>query len=73
MIWRIVLRGLSDEIGSWNTYWMRLPKTAGSALSSAAPSISMVPVVGSSSPTSIRASVDLPQPLSPTMPSVSPC
>ena len=31
------------------------------------------PSEGSSRPTSIRASVDLPQPLSPTTPSVSPC
>ena len=50
----------------------RAALAASSAAASGAPSISTVPEVGGSSPTSSRASVDLPQPLSPTTPSVRP-
>ena len=69
------MRGFSDAIGSWKTI-IRSRRTSRSALPVSRemswPMNSTDPSVGSSSRTMQRASVDLPQPDSPTMPSVSP-
>ena len=70
------MRGFSDAIGSWKTI-IRSRRTSRSALPFSRemswPMNSTEPSVRSSSRTMQRASVDLPQPDSPTMPSVSPC
>ena len=70
-----VLRGLSEVYGSWKTIWMsrrslRIAAPFWAYMST--PSKVSLPAVGSSSRISIRPRVDLPQPDSPTMPSVSP-
>src|SRR6478609_3610759 len=70
-----VMRGLSEEYGSWNTIWMlrRIRRRSlPLAVTMSWPSNSAEPPVGFSSPQSRRATVDLPQPDSPTSPSVSP-
>ncbi len=46
----MVLRGLRLETGSWKTYWISRPKAAGSARSSALPSISIRPGRGRQEP-----------------------
>ncbi len=69
------MRGLSDEYGSWKITWMprrmsrisRAPRWVMSV-----PAKPMVPAVGSSSLSTVRPTVVLPQPDSPTRPSVSP-
>ncbi len=70
-----VIRGLSEVYGSWNTIWM-LRRTALSARPESrvmsSPLYRICPLVGRSRLTSSFATVDLPQPDSPTMPSVSP-
>src|SRR5690348_3165209 len=75
MIEPIVLRGFSDAYGSWKIICISrrsgLSLLCGS-MAMSSPSKRMVPLVGSSSRISSRAVVLFPQPLSPTMPSVSP-
>ncbi len=70
-----VMRGFSEVYGSWKTIWM-LRRTAFSArpdsLVMSSPRYRICPPLGFSSPTSSLATVDLPQPDSPTIPSVSP-
>ena len=75
MIWPIRLRGFSDANGSWKTICI----SRRTGLSFARPAFVMstprkliVPPVGSSRRMSVRDSVVLPQPDSPTRPSVSP-
>jgi hypothetical protein len=70
-----VMRGLSDAYGSWNTICMR--RRSGRIAEAEAPAIScpakrIDPAVGSWMRTTRRAKVDLPQPDSPTTPTVSP-
>src|SRR4051812_32172748 len=70
-----VIRGFSDVYGSCSTIWMlrrarRRPWPDRRAMFS--PRTITSPLVGFSRPTSSLARVDLPQPDSPTMPSVSP-
>ena len=70
------LRGLSDAYGSWKTIIISRRTGRISARESCVmsrPSKTIVPPVGSSSRMMQRAIVDLPQPDSPTTPSVSPC
>ncbi len=69
------MRGLSEPYGSCMTIWMRRRTRRSSLPESVArsrPSNSTLPAVGGSSARSSRASVDLPEPDSPTIPSVSP-
>ena len=75
MIWPIRLRGFSEANGSWKTICI----SRRTGLSFARPAVVMsvprkliVPPVGSSRRMSVRDSVVLPQPDSPTRPSVSP-
>ena len=68
-------RGLSDAYGSWKT--ICISRRSGRSWRAPKSSISCPrkitwPAVGSSSRTIVRPSVDLPQPDSPTSPSVSP-
>src|SRR3954452_10647939 len=75
MIEPTVLRGFSDEYGSWKIICASRRNSISclglmSAISS--PSNLIEPPVGSSSRSSRRPVVDLPQPDSPTRPSVSP-
>src|SRR5690349_2913713 len=72
-----VWRGSSELYGSWNTIWVSRPRRRRSAALRAgelrsAPATAMRPEVGVSRPTSIRASVVLPEPDSPTTASDSP-
>src|SRR5262249_40440261 len=69
------MRGLSAEYGSWKTICMlrrsvfwRWPVS----VCTSTPSNATVPASGSMRPSTRRAVVDLPQPVSPTMPSVVP-
>ncbi len=68
-------RGLSDAYGSWKIICTSrrsgLMRRSGQLLMSL-PSYTIEPDVGASSRVSSRAVVDLPQPLSPTRPNVSP-
>jgi hypothetical protein len=69
------MRGLSEPYGSWNTICIRRRSglsSASEAWAISTPSNLIEPASGSISRMIIRASVDFPQPLSPTMPSVSP-
>ena len=64
---------LSEESGFWKTIWMRLRcvlvrRTGGSG----PPSSRVMPAAGVMRPAATRASVDLPAPDSPTMPSAPP-
>ena len=73
---RTLRRGLSDAVGSWNTICrsgrtLLKPASLESVVSSA-PSKRMLPAVGGTSRTRVRATVDLPQPDLPTSPTVSP-
>ena len=72
-----VKRGLRLSVGSWNTIWMRLrsgsrAKALGGIAPMSSPSNTMRPEVGSSSRITIIEVVDLPQPDSPTRPTLSP-
>src|SRR4051812_45898616 len=70
-----VIRGFSDVYGSCSTIWMlRRARRSADPLSRTMFSLRTMiePEVGFSRPTSSLASVDLPQPDSPTPPSVSP-
>ena len=70
-----VMRGLSEANGSWNTICIERRSGRSSALLRwvmSCPSIRIAPEVGSTSRSTLRATVDLPQPDSPTSPSVSP-
>ena len=75
MIWPTVMRGLSDEYGSWKITWIwrrtsRISLVERWVMST--PAKWMVPSVASSSLSTVRPTVVLPQPDSPTSPSVSP-
>ncbi|CAJ8933490.1 Uncharacterised protein [Burkholderia pseudomallei] len=70
-----VLRGLSEANGFWNTICTRRRSAATvsrSAPATSRPSIDRCPALGGSIIVSCRASVDLPQPDSPTTASVLP-
>ena len=69
------MRGLSDENGSWKITWIRRRSfriARASSVTRLMPSNSTVPAVGSMRRRIMRPVVDLPQPDSPTRPSVSP-
>ncbi len=69
------MRGLSEAYGSWKIICIRRRNgriAACDACEMSWPSNAMRPAVGSSSRITSRASVDLPQPDSPTSPTVSP-
>ena len=72
---RTLRRGLSDAVGSWKTI-CRSGRTflnpVSESVVSSTPSKRMLPDVGGTSLTRVRATVDLPQPDSPTSPTVSP-
>jgi hypothetical protein len=75
MIASIVMRGLSESYGSWNTSWIRLRTARASAAGSAVmslPSNQILPAVGGVRFRIKRATVLFPDPLSPTRPSVVP-
>ena len=65
-------RGFSELIGSWNTGWISRARSRRSIAASERPSIRTVPDDGGSRPSMMRASVDLPQPDSPTIASARP-
>ncbi len=72
-----VKRGLRLSVGSWNTIWMLLrsgsrAKALGRMLPISSPSKLMRPEVWSNSRITIIEVVDLPQPDSPTRPTLSP-
>ena len=72
-----VKRGLRLSVGSWNTIWMRLrsgsrANALGGMSPISSPSNMMRPEVWSSSRITIIEVVDLPQPDSPTSPTLSP-
>ena len=70
-----VRRGFRDAYGSWNTTWMRRRSRRscrGPSAVSSSPSRSTRPLSGRSSRLTQRASVDFPEPLSPTIPSTAP-
>ena len=70
-----VMRGLSEANGSWNTIWMSrriARRSSPSRPSTFLPSKTISPSEGSIRRITQRAVVDLPQPDSPTSPSVSP-
>ena len=71
----MVIRGFRAVAGSWNTTETARPNSlrmAAFRLMAGLPWNSTSPEVGACRPTSTEASVDLPQPDSPTMPTVSP-
>ena len=75
MIVPTVLRGFSDEYGSWKIICISRRRSfsrAPLAVAISSPSNLIEPLVGSISRRISRAVVDLPQPDSPTIPSVSP-
>jgi len=68
-------RGSSEPYGSWNTIWKSRRAARNSAGESAfrsRPSSCTRPAVGASSAITRRASVDLPEPDSPTIPKLLP-
>ena len=70
-----VRRGLSDEYGFWKTSWSRTSARGRARRDSGLtglPSNETAPLVAGTSPTAARASVDLPQPDSPTSPTIRP-
>ncbi|MNR15822.1 hypothetical protein D3C85_1323810 [compost metagenome] len=70
-----VWRGSSEPYGSWNTIWKSRRAVRSSAFESACrlrPSSATLPEVGVSSAITRRAMVDLPEPDSPTMPTLLP-
>ena len=70
--WRTLMRGLSDEYGSWKTIWTARRSSALRLGPSSRPSKRTVPAVGTNWPTMHLATVVLPHPDSPTSPSTSP-
>ena len=75
MIWPTVIRGLSELYGSWKMTCMRrrIPRSSASeSFAMSRPSKITSPLVGASSRRMARPVVVLPQPDSPTSPSVSP-
>ena len=71
----MVMRGFSAVAGSWKTTETERPNSlrmAAFRLMAGLPWNRTSPDVGACRPTSTEASVDLPQPDSPTMPTVSP-
>ncbi|CNT71706.1 Uncharacterised protein [Salmonella enterica subsp. enterica serovar Bovismorbificans] len=71
----IVIRGLSDASGSWKIIWISLRTSRHSSAfmpNRSFPSQATLPSVAFTRPIMARANVDLPQPDSPTTPSVSP-
>ena len=76
----MAMDGLSEVIGSWNTMPMRAPRRSrnslGESLVTSLPSNWIAPAVrwmaGGSSPMIARAASVLPEPDSPTMPTISP-
>jgi hypothetical protein len=71
-----VMRGLSDAYGSWKTICSLRRRRRSSPpfiVVTSLPWNRTLPDVGSTSRSTERAVVDLPQPDSPTIPSVSPC
>ena len=70
------MRGSSDPTESWKTICMSRARSPScpscESASTSTPSNSISPAVGSISRSSVRPSVDLPQPDSPTSPTVSP-
>ena len=75
MSWKTDIRGLSDWVGSWNTIWMsrRMAKRSrGGMAKRSRPFQSARPESASISRRIALATVDLPDPLSPTTASVSP-
>ena len=75
MIWRTFMCGSSDMYGSWKMIcilrWMSTSSRPCAEVMSW-PSNTILPLVGSYMRMSVRPSVDLPQPDSPTRPNVSP-
>src|SRR6185312_3609479 len=69
---RTVWRGLSEAYGSWKTIWTVRAVSSRSRWARSRPSSVMWPRVGGIRPMIARASVDLPQPDSPTRPRHSP-
>ena len=68
------MRGLSEAYGSWNTIWMRVVRLRAPADITGSPSIAHRPSGRRQDAGRSRArACDLPQPDSPTRPSVSPC
>ena len=68
-------RGLRVVSGDWKTIWMALSTARGRRVAvgaSGLPSSATVPAEGGTSPATTLAKVDLPDPLSPTSPTVSP-
>ena len=75
MLQPMVCRGLSDDAGSWNTMPTRLRSSRSRrprAVRRSLPSTSTEPATTGTSPASARPIVDLPEPDSPTRPTVSP-
>ncbi len=75
MDWPTVRRGLSERYGSWKMIWIlrRKPRSwPAGMVAMSVPASMMWPSLGSISRAMQRATVDLPEPDSPTMPSVSP-
>ena len=75
MIWATVMRGSSEASGSWKIICTALRlacQAAGLAPRISSPCHTTLPSVMGTRLSSARASVDLPQPDSPTMPNVSP-
>ena len=71
----IVWRGSSDEYGSWNTICISPRASRSAAFASpvtSRPAIVTRPALGSISRSTSRATVDFPDPDSPTSPKVSP-
>ena len=70
-----LIAGFSDVYGFWNTYWIScrsLRRLSPRAVVTSCPSTRTRPLVGWASRSSIRATVVLPDPDSPTSPRVSP-
>ena len=67
-----VIRGLSDEYGSWKTIWILRWSARERRSGRTLPSMQIWPLSGCCSPASALASVDLPDPDSPTSASASP-
>ena len=64
--------GSTNEPGSWNTIWILCRRRRDRRSPSSLPAKLILPADGASRPTRTLATVDLPQPLSPTMPRLRP-